>query len=148
MVEQERDALTAEVSKSYPALIGKLMDLFERVKQMDHEVARINGDAPNDAGRRVDSVGVRADIAPSTRLVDLSGKPVWPPTPPPILPEQVMPVLPHPGADWWEANEQRDRQRHADAVRIANYYANQTKEREDRERAEAQARLRNGGGGP
>ena len=85
-----------------------------------------------------------ARLLSKVKLPDLSGQSLWPPPAPPVLPEQVMPILPHPGRNWWQANEQRDRQRHAEAQRVASYYAQQAKEREHRDNAQARA-ARNGG---
>ena len=148
-VEERRDELTELFSKVYPDLINQIVDLFNKVKFTNAEVDTINSVAPNSESRRLLPVGVRADIAIGTKLLDLSGKQVWPTPQPAILPEQVMPVMSHPGRDWARANQQRDAERHAEAKRVASFYANQQKVREDKENAEAraakEAHLRNGG---
>ena len=148
-VEESRDLLTEEFARVYPDLINQIVDLFDKVRFTNSEVDTINSVAPNSESRRIDAVGIRADIPLNTKLVDLSGKTVWPPPTPAILPEQVMAVPTHPGRDWARANQQRDAERHAEAQRVAAFYANQQKVREDKENAEARAaraaHLRNGG---
>ena len=142
-VEQKRDALTEEFASTYPELVAQLIELFQRVKAMDAEVDQINGDAPNSEGRRLLPVGIRGDLSVNTRLVGLSGQVVWPVSAP-ILPEQVMPQLSHPGNRWFESLAQRDRERYAESQRVAQYYAQQTHDREQRDAAEAKARRGNG----
>ena len=118
---------------------------FERTQQMDREITQINGAAPNSESRRIQSIAA-APILANTKLLALTGQPLWPPPTPPILPEQVMPVLPHPGPDWWRANQERDAERRAESTRVANFYANRARQREEREAEEARAaRARNGG---
>ena len=140
VVSQKRDELTEEFASTYPELVAQLIELFQRVKEMDQEVDRINGAAPNSEGRRLLPVGVRGDIALNTRLVGLSGQQMWPVSAP-ILPEQVMPQLSHPGNRWFDALAQRDAERHRESQRVAAYYQNQ---QEQREKAEAKARRGNG----
>lgn len=112
---------------------------------MDREITQINGAAPNSESRRIQSIAA-APILANTKLLALTGQPLWPPPTPPILPEQVMPVLPHPGPDWWRANQERDAERRAESTRVANFYANRARQREEREAEEARAaRARNGG---
>ena len=144
-VEQKRDDLTEVFASTYPELISQLIELFARVKEMDQEVSAQNDSAPNSEGRRLLPVGIRPDIALHTKLVGLSGQTVWPPPAPPLALQMNLPVIPHAGANWWEANQARDQERHAEAQRVAGYYANQAKVREDREAAEARA-ARNGNG--
>jgi len=143
-IEARRDELTEVFASTYPEIISQLIKLFARVKEMDAEVDQINGSAPNSEGRRLLPVGVRPDIALNTKLLGLSGQLVWPPHRP-ILPEQVMPIIGGPGPNWFDAIQQRDQERHADAVRVANYYAQQTRDREQREAAQSRA-ARNGNG--
>ena len=147
-VEAKRNALAAEFAEGYPDLIDKLLDLFQRVQAINAEVDRINGEAPNTEGRRLAPIGKHC-IPPNLKLFTAAGQQVWPPPAPVLLPQDIMPVLPSPGPNWWETLEARDRQRHADAQRIAEYHNRMAKEREDRDNAQARAaRQRNGGGGP
>jgi hypothetical protein len=53
----------------------------------------------------------------------------------------LIPVLPHPGPDWWRDNEARAAERRAEAERVTAHYAAQERAREERENAEVRARL-------
>ena len=145
IVQAERDAMAAEFAEQYPALVSQLVDLFDRLRVTDANIDGINGAAPNAESRRLESFGYQP-ILTATKLLSLTGEPLWPPPQPPILPHQVMPVPPHPGKDWAQAISDRNRARSAEAERVSNYYAQQARAREERENAEARAsRLRNGG---
>jgi hypothetical protein len=53
------------------------------------------------------------------------------------------------GSDWAAALQERDRERHSESQRVANYYANQARQREAREAEEAAAaRAQRNGGSP
>jgi len=144
-LQARRDALVQDFAEQYPALIAQLVDLFERTRAMDAEVACINGAAPNTESRRIQSIAATHILA-NTKLLDLTGKhQVWPPPPPPI---NINTIVPHLGGgpNWYADLAERDRERRAEGQRVANYYANQAQAREEREAAEAKAaRARNGG---
>ena len=53
----------------------------------------------------------------------------WPPPVPPIDPLAIMPVLPHPGAEWWRDAEARAAERHSEAERVAAFYKAQERAR-------------------
>lgn len=143
-IQTRRDALVQDFAETYPALVSQLVDLFERTRAMDAEVERINGSAPNSESRRIAGIAATHILA-NTKLLDLTNKQLWPPPTPPILPHEVMPIPSHPGADWWRANQERDAERHRASQRVADFYANQARQREEREAAEAKAaRLRRG----
>jgi len=151
-IQAKRDALAADFTNLYPQIINGLLDFFKQVRDMDAEVDLINGAAPNSEGRRISPVasqGLIQQAIANTRLVDVTARPVWPPPQPQILPEQIMTVPTHAGANWHQANQQRAAERHAEAQRVANFYATQARQREEREAAEAraarEAHLRNGG---
>lgn len=144
VAEQKRDDLTEEFAQTYPELVSQLIELFQRVRVMDQETERINGEAPNSEGRRLLPVGVRPDLLTLTKLLGLSGQVVWPPPAPPLALQMTMPVVPHPGSHWFEAIQQRDQERHVEAQRVAAYYQNQQEQREQREAAETKARRGNG----
>jgi hypothetical protein len=75
----------------------------------------------------------------NTKLLDPSGQSLWPPPQPQILPQDIMPIPAHPGRDWWRATQQRDAERYRESRRVADYYADQQRVREEREAAEARA---------
>jgi hypothetical protein len=136
-IEARRDELTEVFASTYPELISQLIELFQRVKSMDAEVDKINGSAPNSESRRLLPVSIRPDLSVNTKLLGLSGQAVWPPPTPAILPEQVMPQLSHPGSHWFEAIQQRDQERQAEAQRVAEYHHRMAHDREQRDAAEA-----------
>ena len=143
-VQVQRDALANEFAETYPALVNGLVDLFERLRAMDEEVFRVNVAAPNAENRRLSRIG-QDPIISATKLFISAGQQVWPP-PTPL--QMAAPILPGPGPDWHQALAQRDCERRAESQRMVAYYAQQAKEREDREAAEARAvrlRLRNEG---
>jgi hypothetical protein len=61
----------------------------------------------------------------------------WPVPKPPLLSPVMVPVMPHPDANWHEAVEARDRARAEESQRVLAYYAAQAQAREKREAAEA-----------
>jgi len=65
----------------------------------------------------------------------------WPPPPPPIDVLQVIPaaMLRHPGDNWAAHQQEGKAQADAEAKRVANYYRNQQREREERDNAAARA---------
>ena len=50
-----------------------------------------------------------------------------------------MQVPPHPGRDWAQALDQRNREQYAESQRVANFYAKQARDREDAENAAVRA---------
>ena len=156
-VEAKRDELAQEYAATYPRLAAQFVDLFERIEAVDKEVSRINGSAPSGEHRRLRQVELvargldnfsRAD-PPITKAVQLpdwtnSEKMVWPP-PQPSLAVQVaasMTFSQHPGDDWWQQREERTAALRAEQERVAAYYEEMARQREERENAEAQERAR------
>jgi hypothetical protein len=45
-VEKLRDEMAAELRKTYPAAVAKLVDLLSRIPAVDAEVSRVNGSSP------------------------------------------------------------------------------------------------------
>lgn len=147
-VKGKRDALATEFAQAYPALVGKLIDLFTRSKAIDAEVSRINGSAPNNAHHRLDRL--TPPCIAQVRLPDLNNPTVnlWPPPAPPILPEQIQPTVSHPGADWWQAHAGQRAEALAANQKTANFYKQQTADREKREAAERAEEARKARGVP
>jgi len=152
-VKAKRDA-TAENLQAIYELTEQLIEVLQEAKQVDQEVERINRTAPNGehdrllsvecAARGVNGVGPNGVLSLLTelRLPKFSAPGLrWPPPAPMILPEQIIPaaMLRHPG-DNWAAHQQKAKvQVAAEAKRVADYYRNQQREREERENAEARA---------
>ena len=142
-VQSERDAIASMTAETYPILINQLIDVFQRVKAMDQQIDKINSAAPNSVGRRIPLIGHQS-VLTNSKLLNLAGQSIWPPPTPPILPQDVMPVLPPVPRDWHQALLDRDREQRAEAQRVALYYQRQAQQREEREVAERAARARNG----
>ena len=114
-----------------------------------HLLPQTNGDGRNlpsveCAARQVNGVGPNGVLSLMTELrMPRFSAPgwAWPPPPPPIDVLQVIPaaMLRHPG-DNWAAHQQEGKARaDAEAKRVANYYRNQQREREERDNAAARA---------
>jgi hypothetical protein len=140
----------AERFARYPVLVGELVEIFRRAEEVDQEVSGVNRSAPSGELRRLRCVELTARgleafssaipaICKSAQLPDWadSCKKVWPPPAPSIDPSAFMPVLPHPGADWWRDNEARAAERRSEAERVAAHYRAQECAREERENAAA-----------
>jgi hypothetical protein len=147
-VEAARDALAAELRQVYPELVTKVADLFTRMAECDREVLRISGAAPYGEHRRLLDVELAArglesfttanpSIAQTVQLPDWeqSDRMVWPPpsTPFAVLAVQAMPAPAHPGGGWWKYREERTAALRAEQERVAAYYEDMERQREERE---------------
>ena len=90
---------------------------------MNAEIDNLNGLAPNAESRRLQSIGYQQLLA-NTKLLDLSGQPIWPPPPPPIDIDTIVPHLSG-GGDWHAAIAERDAERRQEGARVAPYYQQQ-----------------------
>ena len=152
-------------------LIAELIDLFDEAKAVDREVSVVNGSAPPGEFRRLHGVELTArnlpafsreqpPLASSLRLPDYnrSDRLAFPP---PTIPASVLiaaqpnythgtptvsaPPAPAPAlvhshtGDWWRDNETLKREEQA---RVAKYYDDMARAREERETAEAKNRQR------
>jgi hypothetical protein len=144
----KRDAAAEELRTIYPEIVTKLTDLLLRIETIDREVERVRSAKPFDAkeangdGRWLLETELTARGLDDFRVHDLKimqdlklpsfsdpTKLAWPVQ---KLPDwsSVVPVRPHPGADWWQAKHAENARRRA----------------EDEKRAEAlheEARVRN-----
>jgi hypothetical protein len=133
-VEATRDALAKEFSEVYPKLTSQLCDLFDRMKAVDEECLRINGQAAGGERRRLVGVEQTArrltnfsisnpSIVETARLPNLtqSDHMAWPPprTPLAALVAAAMtpPHDPRYTGDWAAAREQDKTRRAATEAR-------------------------------
>jgi hypothetical protein len=155
-VETKRDRLASEFRETYPLVVGKLVDLFQRAAAVDAEVSHINSVAPDGASGRLVGVELAArgmqsfstfdpSIAKAVQLPDFdhSDRMAWPP-PTPSLAAQVAEsmasmIRPHPGANWASEREERSRELRAEHERAIAHYAAMARQREEREAAEVRA---------
>jgi hypothetical protein len=166
------------VKHKHTAAANKLRDIYQQfesalvaalttARQVDAEVGKVMRDKPRDnpfcnndcknllavecAARHLGS------IHPDYSLLHMKipafaepNKLSWPPvqTPLGVQVAASMAVPRGPALDWQSELVARDRARHAEAQRVAAYYSNQAREKEERDAAQANAerqRLRNGG---
>ena len=143
IVQGERDILANEFAATYPAVIDQLINIFERIKAKDQEIDRINSAAPSSEGRRLDPIG-HQQLLTATKLLSLTVSPLWPPPPPSIDVNAIVPRL-SAGGDWYQAIGQRDIERRQQSAKAAQYYHQQARDREQSEADAAKAaRARNG----
>ena len=138
----KRDQLAAEFAETYPALVAKLIDLFQRDKALDIELSRMLQARPAGADGYLDGAEATArgssrtgpQLADVVKLPDFVHSTVmsWPP------PQQWVSVMP-PAVDprYLKTREQQARE---DSEALARYYKLQEEERQKREAAEAKAR--------
>ena len=163
-IKAKHTAASTRLRQVYSEFEHQLVSALTEARKVDVEVRKVLDNKPtelpqsNGDGRRLPTVelaarhldGVDQQFSLMTMRLPAFSAPnklSWPPPTPPILPQDVMPVLPG-GGDWHRGLAQRDAERRAESQRVANYYAQQTKQREEREAAEAKAerqRMRNGG---
>jgi predicted transcriptional regulator len=156
-VEGQRNELAQECAATYPRIVAQLVDLFERIEAADKEVSRINGSAPSGEHRRLRQVELVArDLKGFTRGEpsitnelslpdwDQPTKLVWPPPQVPLAVQVAASMIqrPHPGANWASEREERTAALRAEQERVAAYYEEMARQREERENAEAQERAR------
>jgi hypothetical protein len=155
-VEGTRDELAAELAATYPKLVAQLVHLLGRIEECDREVSRINGSAPDGESRRLRQVEVVAraldsfsrdnpSITKELQLPDWerSNRLAWPPPKAPLaaLVAAAIPAFQFPGGgEWWEGREKLAARQEAEQARLAAYYEKQERAREEREKAEWEAR--------
>lgn len=158
-VAEQRDQAAAAFRR-YPELANEIAEIFALAEQVDREVSRINGSAPDGTHHRLRGVELTArDLQQFTRDNPSLAKTVelrcWDGSERRIWPLQSSGsfaagfasgmVVPHPGANWSSADVQAQRRAEAEKeqARIADFYAEQTKtqeERQNREQREARRR--------
>ncbi len=140
-IEVTRDALAAEFSEVYPEIERKLVDLLSRMAINDADIARLHTDAPDGTGNEfllgpeLTARGLAAfsredpSIAGELRLPSFEGdRRVWPP--PQLFDPELFAPAPFDrrySPEWWQVKEEE-----AAALR----------ERDEREAAEEEARVR------
>ena len=124
-VKSDCTALAKEFHERIPKLFGEIVDLFERMGEVDRSINQINSTAPDGAHERLLSTELTArnrqglggskSIVATTQLPDLSdpNKLLWPPPKPNVA--AAMSFVPafdkKYSPRWWEANEEIDQRR-------------------------------------
>jgi len=142
-----RDALSAELVRVYPELADRLADLFGRLAAMDVEISNLHHSRPAGVPLHLAKVELEArgltsfttanpSIARDLRLPAFAngGSTIWPPPEVPLaLAATAFVPAAHAGPDWFRNKGARARAQDADAKRVAQYYVQEQREREERE---------------
>jgi hypothetical protein len=148
-LKKERDELVGEFAQVYPTACAQLADLFTRVVAFDQRAFKLHESRPAGVKLHLEGVELSArrleafsrgvpSLMTVVQLFALDGKRVWPPVVPRDMSlfAPVVPAGPARGPDWWrpEVQAARAAEAKAEAERVAEYYARQAKEREEREK--------------
>jgi hypothetical protein len=140
-----RAAAAEEGLARYGELADQILAALQEAEATNKEAARVNHEAPDGVHRRV----YRVDLAQFEKLVlpdpNNPGRNLWPPHRPSVAEQYaatMMPVSdPRYSADWASARAARAEEARAAAQRHADYYANMTRQQEDRQNAEERERF-------
>lgn len=151
-LEKQSDKISSQFAEEYCSLTERLVDLLRTMAVVDGEIARLNADAPVGESRRLancecQAMGIKQtsrnepSIVAQLVLPDWqdSRRLLWPPARP-SLADFVAPPLPHRGAEWWIDLELQKQERIKEQERVAAFYEEQTRLREQQEHAEQKAR--------
>ena len=164
-VKPKHAAAAAKLRDVYQQSAGQLLEALVAAQQVDVEVQAVANAKPwdnphcNGDGKNLPTVectargltSVAADSSLMTMKIPVFSEPnklAWPPpqTPIGVAVAASMAVPRGPSADWHRDLAERDAARHAEAQRVANFYAKVAQQKEERDNAAARAaRLRNGG---
>jgi hypothetical protein len=152
-VRARRDDAATNMKDVYGEFSTKLINVLIAAKQVDEDVARVNSTAPNGEHDRLLTVecaarqvnGVADDFSLMNIKLPTFNQPnawSWPPPKPPIDFRLLVPpaLLHHPGDNWAAHQKEAKMYADAEAKRVADYYRNQTREREELDNAAARAR--------
>jgi hypothetical protein len=159
-IKPRHTTAVANLAAVYQEFESKLVAALTEAKAVDAEVHRVmtkkpyllpqtNGDGRNlpsveCAARGVNGVGPNGALSLMTELkLPRFSAPgwAWPPPAPVLTAEMVIPpaMLRHPGDNWAAHQNEAQAQADAEAKRVSDYYRNQTREREQRDNAQAKA---------
>jgi hypothetical protein len=156
-LELERDALADELREVYPDAARKIAELFERIAANDQAVEKLNGERPASVKQPVISVerharvldGLSNETRPLLNSVCLfdweTGRQICPPQRPAVASAFAPTMMPASDqrftGEWWKDRQQAAERERAEQQRIADYYARQTRDQQNRENAEARERF-------
>jgi hypothetical protein len=156
-VSQMRDEAVTQFLE-YRQHAQAIAQMFALAEQVDREVSRINGNAPDNVHQRLSSVELTARnmtqfsrdnpaLASTVELRDWenSGRKLWPTTSSGSFAAMAVAgmTVPHPSADWStdEVREQRKAEGEKQHREMASYYQQATKDEEDRKNREERERF-------
>ena len=152
----DRDLLVARLRAVYEPFVEQMVPLLHEIAAVDAEIDRVNSTKPVDGGvkslrsveleaRNIDGFGSNGiSLVRDLKLpaFNAPGRLLWPPPAPPIDFQQMVPAAlqTHPGDNWAAHQQQAKQQAEVEAKRVKDYYANQQREREERDNAAVRAR--------
>jgi hypothetical protein len=129
--------------KRYFSLVDEMIDLFADVAAVNREISRVNSAAPDGVNDRLAPLATEASISKNCVLPDFKGAALWPPPQPTLAASYAAMTMPQYdpaySADWARAREVRADQLGVERQRRADYYANLTKQQEERQNREERA---------
>jgi hypothetical protein len=146
-MKDERDDLVLDFDEHYDGLVAQLVDLFVRMVALEDKLSRLLESRPSGVKLRLDGSELMArgleafsratpSLLQLVQLYDRNGKRVWPP----VVPRDMSLfdpgryADPRASADWWKYKDLAAEQARAESARVGEYYEQQAKEREERER--------------
>jgi hypothetical protein len=147
-LKKEHDALADEFAALYPRCVSQLADLFARVVSFDQRASKLHSARPAGVALHLEGVELTArklerftrdqpSLMTVVQLFALDGTALWPPKVPRDMSlfAPVVPANPVHSPDWWrpEVQAARNAEAKAEANRVARYYEQQNKQREERE---------------
>lgn len=154
-VKPKRDALAEEL-KIYPAAVAKLVDLLGRVAANDAEIGELHRRRPAGISLHLDEAELVArgierfsrntpTILRDLQLPDWENSPklAYPPRQPGVgaaYAASMAPAVQYDrrfSGDWWKDGDARAAEQAAESKRVADFYADQKRQHDEREDAEA-----------
>jgi hypothetical protein len=156
-LKRSRDALAEELREVYPNAVSKIANLFGRIAVNNEALSELHRSRPDAVEKYLRSAELHArglesftyntpSLLNSVHLFDWdTGHQIWPPRRPSLASAFAAVEPPHDShrfsADWAKDNERRAAAQKAEQQRIADFYARQTQQQEERENAEARERF-------
>jgi hypothetical protein len=153
----ERDALAEELREVYPDAARKIANVLGRITTNDEALAELHRSRPDGVEQYLRSAELHArglesfsqntpSLLSSVHLVDWdTGRQIWPlprsPVPSGFVATSMQVCDRRFTADWWKDNDRRAAAQQAEQQRMADFYARQTRQQEERENAEARERF-------
>ncbi|HEY6622076.1 MAG TPA: hypothetical protein VIY68_21240, partial [Steroidobacteraceae bacterium] len=145
-LKAERDALAAELAEVYPQVAAELAHLFGRIAANDIKLNELHLSRPSGISLHLISAELLArglgtfnpanpSIATELRLPawENSAAALWPPAQVPLAVLAVSTVPSYAGPNWFKGDKAKAAAERAEADRVARYYAQEQREREERE---------------
>lgn len=146
VLKVKRDALADELAEVYPQVAAQLTDLFSRIAECDAKLTSLHLSRPAGVPLHLVSAELKArafdtfnianpSIATELRLPawENSAAALWPPAQVPLAVLAASTVPSYAGPNWFKGDKAKAAAERAEADRVARYYAQEQREREERE---------------